>query len=47
MVQETTLEMGFWEKVDRMRARIFSQDDLELLEMIKPTDRFEERIARL
>ena len=47
MRQETTFAESFWTRVDEMRARVFSQDDLDLLEMIKPLDRYEERLARL
>lgn len=47
MAQETKLEVGFWERIDRMRREIFSEEDLELLEAIKPMDRLEEQLARL
>lgn len=47
MVQESTYEVSFWDHIDQMRSEIFSDEDLALLEAIKPADRFEEHLARL
>lgn len=47
MVQKSTYAVRFWDTVDRMRSEIFTEEDLELLEALKPSERFEEQIARL
>jgi hypothetical protein len=47
MAQQTAYAVSFWDTVDEMRSVIFTDDDLALLEAIKPAERFEERIARL
>ena len=47
MTQRSTYAVRFWDTVDAMRSEIFTEDDLALLEAIKPAERFEERIARL
>jgi hypothetical protein len=45
--QQSVHAVRFWDMIDQMRVQIFTEDDLLLLEAIKPADRFEERIARL
>ena len=47
MVQRSTYAVRFWDAIDRMRSEIFTEEDLDLLERIKPSERFEEHIARL
>ncbi|MFT4308139.1 MAG: hypothetical protein ACMXYM_02105 [Candidatus Woesearchaeota archaeon] len=47
MVQKSAYAVRFWDTIDQMRNEIFTEEDLELLEAIKPSERFEEHIARL
>jgi hypothetical protein len=47
MVQKSIHAVRFWDSIDQMRKEIFTEDDLELLESIKPSARFEEQLARL
>lgn len=47
MEQRSTFAARFWEQVDDIRRSVFTSDDLELLEFLKPAERFEERLARL
>lgn len=47
MEQRTELAVAFWAQVDDIRDSVFTNEDLELLESLKPAERLEERLSRL